>query len=414
MSAKNNILIITNSPDVAQNLKPKLVLLREIDSISSIRYTEAMANIKDDLPDTVLLYCAENKDEALNLIRTIKHDNFTKNVEILLILDQYEQEFVLNAYDEGIADYFVFNNDDAEVLMRTIWCLKKNSLSKTVKKQDELLKKLNVINSQTGCYTYKSIDVVFNNEFNNLSEFDCGGVLLYIKPLSGNLEQDILANNIKKSTRNSDVIAHGETNSFFLLLPNTSIEGAVCVWKKIKKTENEKYSLCASACEISELSFEKAKESILTGISKAENSEDNIYIIDKTETKMSEGWLEKMNSTQKNFKLFKQTFLKKLEKVIAPVFYQEQMRYEDRLFNIKIEQYSNEKLSAFILKSKNKQSAIKITYPGFSKINVDIIHEGLDTPENKRLTMDLTELEESKLTEIIDNFIMEFESENEE
>src|SRR5574344_248646 len=121
MSSKNNILIITNNNEIAQILKPKLVLLREIDGINSYDYSEAMENLKAELPDAALIYCADDKDGALELIKEIKSDSVTQNVEILLVLDKYEQEFVLSAYDEGIADYFVFNNDDAEVLMRTIW-----------------------------------------------------------------------------------------------------------------------------------------------------------------------------------------------------------------------------------------------------------------------------------------------------
>ena len=56
----------------------------------------------------------------------------------------------------------------------------------------------------------------------------------------------------------------------------------------------------------------------------------------------------------------------------------------------------------------DNESELKITYPGFSKINIDIIHQGLDSPENKRISLDLTELDESKLTKIVEDFIKEF------
>ncbi len=412
MSAKNNILIITNDSEVANTLRPKLILLREIDNISSIRYEEAIPVLKEELPDAVLVYCSKEKDDALALIKSIKADALTSSIEILLVVDEYEQEFVLSAYDEGITDYFVFNYDDAEVLMRTIWCLRKHVLSRTVQKQDKLLKQLNIVDKDSDLFSASGAEIVFNNEFNIMREMNSNGVLLYVKPVNGTLDKDIVANFVKKSTRTSDVVAHGDMNAFYVLLPNTSVDGAVCVWNKLKKTVNDRMNLCASACEVNDSSFKELKEDLLKAFANAEKADNGFYVINSDEKKISEGWLDKINSSQKNFKLFKQTFLKKLEKVVAPVFYQEQLRYEDKLVDTKIEQYSNEKLSAFILKNKDRQSTVRITYPGFSKINIDIIHEGLDTPENRRISLDLTELEEVKLIKIIDDFIEEFNSEN--
>ena len=62
------------------------------------------------------------------------------------------------------------------------------------------------------------------------------------------------------------------------------------------------------------------------------------------------------------------------------------------------------------MKKGDNYSTLKITYPGFSKINIDIIHQGLDSPENRRIGLDLTELTDVKLTSIIDEFIKEFKT----
>jgi hypothetical protein len=87
-----------------------------------------------------------------------------------------------------------------------------------------------------------------------------------------------------------------------------------------------------------------------------------------------------------------------------------QKLYEEKLFETQIEQYSNSALSAFTLKHGDQVSELKITYPGFSKINIDLLHQGLDSPENKRISLDLTELDDSKLTKILEKFIKEFKS----
>ena len=59
MSAESNINLVTNNNDVVQILKPKLILLREVDNISMTKYSNAFENIKQELPDAILIHCKE-------------------------------------------------------------------------------------------------------------------------------------------------------------------------------------------------------------------------------------------------------------------------------------------------------------------------------------------------------------------
>ena len=165
MSAESNIILVTNHESVTNVLKKKLILLREIDNILTTSYADSIQNIKKVIPDIVLIYCSENKQECLDLIKIIKSDEEIKNISILLVVDDYEQDFILSAYDENIADYTTLKADDAEILMRTIWCLKKNMLVTTIAKQSRLLEKLGVIDSATGFYSSEYSDRIFENEF---------------------------------------------------------------------------------------------------------------------------------------------------------------------------------------------------------------------------------------------------------
>ena len=194
-----------------------------------------------------------------------------------------------------------------------------------------------------------------------------------------------------------------------MLLPETNLRGAFRVWDKIKNNIGTEHNIVAGVSEIEGKDFADLKKELLNAIIEANSTEQNLVIVNENIQDCSnEDWLGKMSCKQKNFKLFKQAFTKKLDKVITPVFFQIQKLYEDKLFDTKIEQFSNETLSSFSLKNPKQSSELKITYPGFSKINVDIIHQGLDSPENKRFNLDLTELDEKKLTQILEGFIKEF------
>lgn len=415
MATENNIILITDDKSVESVLKPKLVLLREIDSVSTLNYTEAFDKVKESFPEIVLIYCSSQKDECLELIKKISQDRKTKNISVLLVIDEYDEDFILSAYDENIADYVSVNSTEAELLMRVMWCFKKNSQLRKLKKQSQLLERLNVIDKETGFFTEKNAKDIFENEIANIKNIEESAIFMMVS-LSEESKTKItlasFAKAIKKSIRHSDMVIHCANGRFFIILTGTQVKWAFIVAEKIKKSLGENIRLVSSVSEMSEKPFEQLNTELLNALCEAETSGSDLMILnnDELKSKNDSDWLSKMNSEQKNFKLFKQAFSKKLEKVIAPTFFQLQKAYEENLFETVIEQYCTSDMSEFILKKESSYAELKITYPGFSKINIDIIYHGLDTPENRRINLDLTELTDSSLTQIIEDFIQEFKT----
>lgn len=413
MSAESNVILITNDTGVVNILKPKLVLLREIDNILTAPFSDALKTVKKYLPEVVLLFCSgeSEQEECINIIKSIKSDSSIKNTSVLLVIKDFNQDFILNAYDENVTDFLALDSDDAEVLMRTIWGFKKNTLMKDIEKQHNLLEKMGVINSLTGFYTHDFSEKIFENEFVNLKKSKSDAAFLLLSAAEENkidLTTEVFAQAIKNSTRNSDVVVHALSNRFYVLLPETNLKGMFRVLEKIKQNLGEGFKINAGVSFVGDKPFEQVQKELLNALTEAVSTNQEVVIVTEEEKHSSVDWLDKINSTQKNFKLFKQAFAKKLDKVIAPVFFQMQKLYEEKLYNTQIEQYSNSTLSVFILKKGKNVSELKITYPGFSKINVDLIHQGLDSPENRRINLDLTELDEVRLTQILEEFIQEF------
>lgn len=412
MSAENNIILITDDNNTAQILESKLGLLRGVDNVLISSYEDALENIKNGLRGMILLDGGDDKEKCLNLLKEIKRDIDTKNIPVLLIVRDYNPDFVVNAYDENISDYITAKADDTEFLIRTIWCLRKKILVDTIEKQYNLLQGLGVVDKESGFYTNEYCEKILNNEFENLRKLNSDGILMLVSASEESkttLSPTLLAKVVKNSTRNSDVIVHGSANRIYILLKKTPMDGAFCVLDKIKQELIKDHTINASASPVGEKSFNELKEELLNALIESVSSKQDLVIAgEKQEQPEAEDWLGKVNVAQKNFKLFKQSFMKKLDKVITPVFFQMQKLYEDKLFKTQIEQYSNETQSSFILKKEDKTSELKITYPGFSKINIDITHQGLDSPENNRISLDLTELDDARLTKILEDFIFEF------
>ncbi|MDD3436131.1 MAG: hypothetical protein PHC64_03155, partial [Candidatus Gastranaerophilales bacterium] len=319
MSTESNIILITNDNDVVELLKPKLVLLREIDNILAANYNEAINSIEKILPETIIVYCSEEKEECLKLIKSIKLNERTKNTPILLVVNVYEQDFMLNVYDEGISDYFSLHNDDVEILMRTLWCLKKNSRTTILQKQKSLLESLNVIDKTSGFYTNEFCEKIFENEFQNLKRIRSEGILMLISASEESktkLNPLVLAKAIKSSIRTSDVAVHGNANRFYVLLSDTQLKGAFCVWDKIKRAIGEQYTIVAGISTIDDKPFNELKTELLNALVEASSMNKDLIIVNEKEQISSADW--NVSAVQKNFKLFKQAFNKKLEKVITP------------------------------------------------------------------------------------------------
>lgn len=411
----NNIILITNDNSVVDVLKPRLVLLREVDAILAIPYNIALEKLENSLPETVLVYCSEtDEEECLNLIKKIKANPKAKHISILLIVENINSDFILSAYDEGIADYMRLKSDDIEVLIRAIWSFQKNATARKLHEKVRLLKKLNIVNKQTGFYNNEYCKPVFENISEIMNDAGKESIIMLVglaqeSKLTTSFDSFVAA--VKLSIRNTDIVMHSVNERVYILLTRTQLKSAFFILERIKNALHNQARVLASVTSAKDKKFEDIASKLLSGLCEVEGKGEDLIILDEEKkNESSQDWLDKMNSSQKNFKLFKQAFAKKLEKVITPVFFQMQKVYEERLFQTTIEQYSTSNISEFILKNGENVSNLRITYPGFSKINLDFLHKGFDSPEDKRISLDLSELTEENLTKCIEKFIAEFKA----
>lgn len=402
----NNILLITNDTSIIETFDDKLVLLRESDRVSYCDYEDAPDVIFENNHDIVILHENEDKEKTLNLIKYIKD----KCQNIILLINSYDRDFVLSAYDEGIEDYFSVRSDPSEMLIRVINCIKKSNLKKDAARYKKYLKEYGIIADYTGFISQKFTEDICSVEFENFAN---SGAFIVISPDEegkANYSSEKMSEAIKKSIRNGDLACNASGTKFYIMLSQSGLNGAVTVFEKIKFELNSQFSVKAGICEIQGAGFSETERKAQCALSDAMiNNQEMVIYADKNET--LDDWLDTpANENEKNFKLFKQAFNKKLEKVITPVFYRLQKSYEEKLFNTKIEQYTDETQSVFCLKNPKQESQLKIVYPGFAKIIIYITHAGLDSPENSEVTMPLNKITQKELIRIVEDFIKEFKT----
>ena len=166
------------------------------------------------------------------------------------------------------------------------------------------------------------------------------------------------------------------------------------------------FTICAGYIDTKNLEFDKAEEYANKALSKA-LLKGNTFI-HAQEQKKKEVNLE---INIKNFKAQKENLSKQLESILSPLFYRTQKIYEEKLFQTKIIQNVANGKGLFKLENEKGQSTITVSYPGYTKINIEIIHNitGEDLKAEK-LHVEAQELDEKKLEYLLNSFIKDFQN----
>ena len=400
----DNILLVTDDENVAENVLSKLVLLRESDSIAVCDYKMAKKMLENPTVSIVLVHALKDNEKTLSFLNSI----ISSEYEIILLVTDYEQDFILAAYDLGVSDYYSIKSDSYEMLIRTVNCFKSRSLKVRFARNFALLKQLGVVDDETGFYKYKYSRELLA-EFIKDKRIQNGMfiVLILDESCKTRFSADKLSKAIKKSVRCDDIVSVVKGGKFYIILPNVDKLGAFAVVNKVQDVLGEKLIVRAGVCKIGNKSFDRLEKEAFAALSEAcQTNETSVFLEDHVKT--LDEWLEDDEKDEKNFKLFKNAYNNKLDKVIAPVFFRLQKAYEEKLFHTKIDQYSDELQSVFQLKHDDRESRLKITYPGFAKIMIYITHEGLDTPENKEISLNLNEVTQKEIAKIVEDFIKDF------
>lgn len=408
----SSIVIICDDEILGKAIRVKLSSLREVDSIKIAPYKDAIFEIESNVPDVIIVFGDFKDGGDFGIISNIKATAEYINAPILLVTEELSEDFIVNGFDAGVDDFVSIKNSDGEFLTRVISCMKKNELLREIDAKNILLSELNVLQKESGFYLKDYSKKVFESEIQSLQKYGKSAVLMIISAdinCKTQLTPAILGPIIKSCTRNRDKIGFYAEDKFFVLLSSTNSRGAIAVYERIKSALNEEYSISIGACEIDSLSFDEVEKNVVKSVNEALELGNTIVVYDSKEAAEPMNWLDNENVGQKNFKFFQAAFLKKLENVIAPVFYQMQKIWEERLFNTTIEQSSDENQSLFILKSGEYEGILKITYPGFAKINIDVSNNFENVLPKERLSLDLNELDDTKLSEILLSFIKEFQ-----
>lgn len=402
----SNILLITENSAVWKNLQEKLMLVRTGDKIKIIDFAQAFSALETEKP-SIIFICLEEKSAILKIIEFVK-ENLPNSIFILGV-ENYNTDFIISMYDAGAADYVLKDSKPADILIKTVNALKVVSERESALINKKLLEDLDGISAEDGFYTEKFANELMDNLLNTgmPSSFL---IVTYDELDRAMFDFEKLSDSIRSSIRNRDIVVKLRNGKFYILLEDTEIKGAEIVFEKIKKALNGAFRIKAGLCEVSGKSFQELEQKTTVALTDAMLGANDYVIYQEKALLEEEDWSLEPENTQKDFKLFKQLFVKKMENVITPVFYKLQNAYDGTLSDTKIEQYTDENRCIFHLRSPKQTSRLTIVYPGFAKVVIYITHSGLDSPENKEYSIPLKDLTELLLTALTEDFIKDYKS----
>ncbi len=405
MNSKNSIVLISDDKNLSEKIASKLIFLRSNDEVLISDYKDAVNSVKLSQSQIVLVHETVSKSKTVELISELKKD---LNLCVILLVNNISSDLILNAYDAGADDYALADAENFELVIRTVHNIKNASVKFKALRNLKLLEQLNVIDDMTGLYNYKYAKQVIENEIDdNLLDEASFIALAPDEESKTRFSIEKMASVVLVSIRTQDIAVLGKGAKIYLLLPKTDINGSIAVLNKIKEGYGADFRVCAGISSIAHKNFNEIEHDALQAVSEAISSNADYIVAGDKEDTLDE-WLDDSVEMPRNYKIFRQIFNKKMEKVIAPVFFRLQKAYEEKLFDTKIEQYTDEEQCVFHLKNQNQDSTLRIVYPGFAKIVVYITHEGLDSPENSEIQLALTKISQKELVKIVEDFIKEF------
>ena len=102
---------------------------------------------------------------------------------------------------------------------------------------------------------------------------------------------------------------------------------------------------------------------------------------------------------------------KKLEEILSPLFYQTQKINEEKLFETKIYHQVKKEKSYFKLENEKGKSSFVISYPGFTKINIEILHDIKEQEiKAQKLFVETNDISNEKIEYILNSFIKDFQN----
>lgn len=397
-----NILFITEDKSNFEFLFSNVSVLRRSETADIVSVTHIKRAINSNVR---LVVIKDNEYFQSEIFKTIEMINrVAPQTRIIVTISQNNEQFMQKCQQLGVYDFIRSDSCPSEFNTRFLNCLKSISLSKYVDILSLFINNTQSINAKTGLFTHKAL----KENFYYISEYSLfrSGIYMILTiddSVKTRVSMNRLGLNLKKILRQTDIIAQG-SGKYYLLLPETDLQGAKSVAEKVASIMGNDIKLHCGISILGAKSFDELEKDANDSLKSAIINDDLYFCLHGNVSPDDSGCVIK----EKHFKLFQKAFDTKLSALVEPLFYRFQKEFESKGEDVAISQYANKIECVFSLKKGKRHSELIIRYDGFAKLNFKIVHKGLDTSENTDANIALNILDEKLLSKYINKLYSEF------
>ena len=437
MDYGNTIAIVCNKTSTIDDVMNKLLLLRNLDEITTSTLESAPFKLKPNVPNVIILHCEDDSEACLKCLNALKADAQLKNVPVIILSNCCTREFFISAYEAGASEIIGAQAGDYELLIRTIWALKRNEVERKNEVRGRFLYKYGIVDEETGFYGKEYGEDFVSSEVASAIKYGTNACLMLI---GANKRKKLLSETIQNSLRVQDSVGISKEGNFYIFLPKTDPGGASTVFERINANFRLEGGLRASVVVVDHTQFQTLKGQLEELLIKTKNGMSVVPVTVSTVTKeavvapkvdklkklkekrslesfsesVKQGIKEVKNledeqgEEERNSILFRQAFLKKIKVIIEPLFRKYGKFVQDNFERVVVDSIAFEDRCELSLSKGEVTIALVICHGGLSKVEIDIISQIGGEKRAKRTVMEITELDFEKLSKIITMLINEF------
>lgn len=401
----SNILLINEDGKVPAYLKEKLNLLRQSDGILSASFTNVKKLQISTYIDLILF--SDGGSSKDDIIKTIEYLKRTfPQAEIIMLRSSFGNDTSEDYYSAGVYDIVNVDSDILSFKISIMNALKLVSLKHELEIARCFLETTSACNPKNKLYNLKNLKECYYSliELPHVKN----GVYVIItidESVRTKVSVNRLSLLLQKKLRKTDIICFSN-NKFHIILGNTTPAYAKSIVVNISANMGNDFKLRSGVSSIGFNDYDTVVKNASDSLKSAMNN-DLLCVSLSDNISEDVSWI---NNDEKNkqFKIFKSAFTKKLKNIIEPLFFRFEKECDSALKNTEINQYANEIESVFSLKNKNLHSELVIHYNGFTKLNVKITHSGLETPDNTECEFYLNKFDEKNLSKLLKQLKQEY------
>jgi len=438
MDYGNTIAIVCNKTSTIDDVMNKLLLLRHLDEVTSSTLEGAPFKLKPNIPGVIILHCEDDNDACLKCLNALKADAQMQDTPVLVLANCCTREFFISAYEAGASDIINAQAGDYELLIRTIWALKRNEIKRKNGIRERFLHKCGIVDEETGFYDKKYGEDFISSEVSSSVKHGISACLMLI---AANKRKKLLSDTIRNSLRIQDSVGISKEGNFYIFLPKTNSNGANTVFERINANFRLEGGLRASVIEIGHTQFANLKGQLEETLGKTKNGLTTVATtvstvakevtaapkVDKLKKLKEKRSLNNFSENirqevvkempkseaeqteeERNAVLFRQSFVKKIRVIIEPLFKKYGKFVQDNFERVIVDSIAFDDKCEFSITKGEVTMALIIRHGGFSKVEIDIISQIKGEKRAKRTVMEITDLDFEKLSKIITMLINEF------